>query len=63
MAFIFAASINPVLTTPITSLYFLVTIVLARVFLKERLTKKQYISMAFLMAGIVLFGISGILSA
>ena len=60
MAFIYAASINPVLTAPITSLYCLVTIVLARIFLKERLAKKQFISLAFLIAGIVLFGISEI---
>jgi drug/metabolite transporter (DMT)-like permease len=63
MAFIFAASINPVLTAPITSLYCLVTIVLARVFLKERLNRKQYKSLAFLIVGIILFGISGIFSA
>ena len=63
MAFIFAASLNPVLTAPVTSLYCLVTIVLARIFLKERLTKKQFISLAFLVAGIALFGISGVLSA
>lgn len=62
MAFVFAASINPVLTAPVTSLYCLVTIVLARIFLKERLTKKQLKSLAFLVAGIVLFGISEILS-
>ena len=62
MAFIFAASINPVLTAPITSLYCLVTIVLARIFLKERLNKKQFISLAFLIVGIVLFGISKIFS-
>lgn len=60
MAFIFAASINPVLTAPIASLYCLVTIVLARIFLKERLTKKQFISLAFLIIGITLFGISEI---
>ena len=62
MTFIFAASINPVLTAPITSLYCLVTILLARIFLKERLTKKQFTSLAFLIAGILLFGISEILS-
>ena len=61
MAFIFAASINPVLTAPVTSMYFVVTIVLARIFLKEQLSKKQFISLAFLTAGIVLFGISGFL--
>ena len=63
MAFIFAASINPVLTSPITTLYCLVTIVLARIFLKERLTKKQFISLAFLIVGIALFGITGSFSA
>ena len=62
MAFIFAASINPVLTAPITSLYCIFTIILARIFLKERLTKKQFMSLAFLIAGIALFGISEILS-
>ena len=63
MTFIFAAGINPVLTAPITSSYCLVTIVLARIFLKERLTKKQYISLAFLVLGIALLGISEIFSA
>ena len=61
MAFIFAASINPVLTAPVTSLYCLVTIVLARIFLKERLSNKQYRGLAFLIAGIALFGIAGLI--
>ena len=60
MTFILAASINPVFTAPVTSLYCLVTIAVARIFLKERLTKKQFISLAFLIAGIILFGIAGI---
>ena len=60
MTFIFAAGINPTLTAPITSSYCLVTIVLARIFLKERLSKKQYVSLAFLIAGIALLGISEI---
>ena len=38
MTFILAAAINPALTGPVTSLYCFVTIVLARIFLKERLT-------------------------
>jgi drug/metabolite transporter (DMT)-like permease len=62
MAFIFAVGINPILTAPVTSSYCLVTIVLARIFLKERLTKKQYISLAFLVLGIVLLGVSEIFS-
>ena len=63
MAFLFASSINPILTTPIASLYCLVTIVLARIFLKERLTKKQYLSLALVVAGIVLLGVSEIINA
>jgi drug/metabolite transporter (DMT)-like permease len=36
---------------------------LARVFLKERLTKKQYLSVALVIAGIALLGISEIFNA
>ena len=63
MTYIFAVAGNPILTAPITSSYCLVTIVLARIFLKERLTKKQYLSLAFLVIGIALLGISEIVSA
>ena len=63
MAYIFAVAGNPILTAPITSSYCLVTVLLARIFLKERLTKKQYLSVAFVIVGIVLLGISGIISA
>ena len=62
MTFIFASAINPVLTAPIVSSYCLVTIVLAKIFLKERLTRKQYLSLAFVVVGIALLGISEILS-
>ena len=60
MTFIFASAINPVFTAPVVSSYCLVTIVLARIFLKERLTKKQYLSLAIMVIGIALLGISGI---
>lgn len=60
MTFIFAVGSNPILTAPITSSYCLVTIVLACIFLKERLSKKQYVSLAFLVTGIALLGISEI---
>ena len=62
MAYIFAVGDNPILTAPITSSYCLVTVVLARIFLKERLTKKQYLCLAFVIVGIVLLGISEIIS-
>ena len=60
MTYIFAVGSNPILTAPITSSYCLVTIILARVFLKERLTKKQYLSLALVVIGVVLLGISEI---
>ena len=62
IAFTFAVAISPILTAPITSSYCLVTIVLARIFLKERLTKKQYLSLVFLVVGIALLGVSEIFS-
>ena len=62
VAFTFAVAISPILTAPITSSYCLVTIILARIFLKERLTKKQYLSIAFLIAGIALLGVSEIIN-
>ena len=63
MAFTFAVGISPILTAPITSSYCFVTIVLARIFLKERLTKKQYLSVAFVITGIALLGVSEIINA
>lgn len=63
MTFIFAASLNPVFTAPVISGYCLITMVLARIFLKERLTKKQYISLAFVILGIALLGINEIITA
>lgn len=62
ITFTFAVAISPILTAPIASSYCIVTIILARIFLKERLTKKQYLSLAFLISGIALLGISEILS-
>ena len=63
MAFTFAVGINPILTAPVTSSYCLVTIILARILLKERLTKKQYLSLALLVVGIALLGVAEIFNA
>ena len=60
LMFTIAVGINPILTAPIASSYCFVTIILARIFLKERLTKKQYLSLAFVVTGIALLGISEI---
>ena len=63
LTFTIAVGISPILTAPIASSYCFVTIILARIFLKERLTGKQYLSLMFVVAGIALLGISEILSA
>jgi drug/metabolite transporter (DMT)-like permease len=63
LTFTIAVGISPILTAPIASSYCFVTIILARIFLKERLTKKQYLSVTFVVAGIALLGISEIISA
>ena len=63
MAFTFAVGIDPILTAPVTSSYCLVTIILARILLKERLTKKQYLSSVLLVVGIALLGVSEIFNA
>lgn len=61
MLFIFATAMNPVLTAPITSSYCIVSILVAHILLKERLTKKQYIYVALLVVGIALLGLSELL--
>ena len=60
LMFTVAVGISPILTAPIASSYCIVTIILARIFLKERLTKKQYMSLALVVLGIALLGISEI---
>ena len=61
MAFTFAIALNPILTAPITSSYCIVTIILARIFLKEKLTKKQYLSLILVIIGIVFLGTAEVL--
>ena len=63
LTFTFAVGINTILTAPIASSYCFVTIILARIFLKEKLTKKQYLSLALVLVGIALLAISEILKA
>lgn len=60
MTFIFAASIKPIITAPIVSFHCILTIVLARLFLKEKLTKKQYISLGLVVLGVILLSFADI---
>ena len=63
LAFTFAIGINTILTAPIASSYCFVTIILAHIFLKEKLTKKQYLSLILVLIGIALLGLSEIFRA
>lgn len=58
VCFTYAIVVNPVLVTPITSSYCIVTIFAARILLKEKLLKKQYVCLAILILGILILGIS-----
>ena len=58
ICFTYAIAENPVMATPVTSAYCLVTIIAARIMLKEKLQKKQYACLAVLVAGILILGIS-----
>lgn len=58
VCYTYALAANPVLFTPITSSYCIVTIIAAHILLGERLQKKQYVCLAFLVAGIVILAFS-----
>ena len=48
---------NTVVVTVVTGLYPMVTVILAVCFLRERLTKRQYLGLAFAVVAFVLFSI------
>lgn len=60
--FILAMALNPILTAPVTSSYCIVALVTARIFLKEKLNKRQYLCIALLIVGIMLLGISDLIN-
>lgn len=57
MTYVYAMSGLAAAAAPMISAYSIVAVLLSAVFLKERLTKKQYISVALVMAGIIILGI------
>ena len=56
--YVFAVSSNSTLSIPIISSYSIVSILLARTFLKEKLNKNEYIAIFIVLLGIVILGIS-----
>ena len=53
----FAMSGSSVIAAPIVGSYCILSMLLSRVFLKEKLTKKEYVSIFLVIVGIVILGI------
>ena len=56
--YVYAMADNPVVAAPMIASYCMISTVLSRVFLKEKLTASQYACIAAVFAGILLLGIS-----
>ncbi|MBQ7254666.1 MAG: hypothetical protein IJS31_00230 [Oscillospiraceae bacterium] len=56
--YVFAMAQNPVVAAPMVASYCIVSVLLSRIFLKEKLKASQYACVAAVIAGIVLLGIS-----
>lgn len=54
--YVFAISANAVIVAPLISSYSMVSVILSRIFLKEKLTAKQYAVIAMIMIGIFILG-------
>lgn len=58
-AYIFALGANPIASAPLISSYCVFSILWARIFLKEKLTWKQYAVIVLAVVGIVILGAEG----
>lgn len=56
--YVFAMAGNGVIAAPLIASYSIISIILSRIFLKEKLSKKQYIIIFYVIIGIILLGIS-----
>ncbi|KOO47794.1 EamA family transporter [Viridibacillus arvi] len=56
--YVYAISAYAFISAPIISSYCIFSIILSRIFLKEKLTKKQYFVIAIIMLGIVILGLA-----
>lgn len=55
--YVYALSGNSVVAAPMIASYSIVSLLLSRIFLRERLTKLQYVAVAVVIAGIAMLGI------
>lgn len=56
--YVFALSGNSTLACPIVAAYSMGSVVLSRIFLKEKLSVKEYVALIFVLCGIIVLGIS-----
>lgn len=55
-AYVYAISGNGIVAAPMISAYSIISVILSRIFLKEKLNKKQYAIIGLVMIGIILLG-------
>ena len=55
--YVYAMSDEAIVAAPMVACYSVVSMILSRIFLKEKLTVKQYLCIAVVMAGIAVLGI------
>ena len=58
--YVFAMAANSTVSAPIVGSYCILSMLLSRVFLKEKLTKKEYIAIFLVIIGIIILGIMDI---
>lgn len=56
--YVYAMASNPVLAAPLISSYCIVSVILSRIILKEKLKLSQYLCIAIVIIGIILLGVS-----
>ena len=56
--YVFAMSGSAIIAAPLISSYSIVSVILSRIFLKEKLSKKQYVVILYVILGIILLGIA-----
>lgn len=57
-AYVYAMSGNGVVAAPMIASYSIVSLILSRIFLKEKLTRRQYIAVSAVLLGIALLGVT-----